>query len=745
MEILKDKRYSEIRGFNYQPGYGANGYEIWYYFKPDIIDKEIYIGKKYFPGINTLRIWLSWDAYLRDKGKFKNNFEIFISFAEKYNIKFIPVLFNAWQGFPYFGGIGLGHITEWKGRPSYYEKYFISYIEDIIGSFKNDKRIILWDLCNEPSCICFMDSSGKEKNLVIKWLSFLYEICKKFKPEQPLTIGSVPNINEIKIFEPISDVITFHPYFAKNAWVKNKRNLSNLLDECVKFANERNKPLLATETGWGSLSDEERVETLEFELSELKKRNIGFLCHLLHHTLVADGHKPEYGPVSIAGYMGFINEDYSLRYGHEIFNRFCTREDEIKGKINFFEEHVKGVIEKCKVIKEIDGELFILRVPSGDMKYPAFWVRDAFYIYESGFVEINEIKNCLKLIASRQNGEKEIKLKNGLIVPPFSIPDHINFDGNPVYFPGTYNSGKNQGDGSFGFYPPHDDQYFFIEISYLYLKKTDDIKFLKEEINGIPLIKRLEFAFESYNIDGKTELPFSNLERHTVDWGFCDSIKKSGLLLFPSLLRYKSALSLKEIEGKTGNIKKSKEQKKRAEKIRNNIIENFYDENSGWFFSSTGCGKQFDVFGTLFAIYLNILDKGKEEKTLKIIFDGYKNFTCVDENGYVRHIPNYNDFDENTMWEKSLCEKGTYQNGGYWAFFTGYYIYALSKIDEEKSRKLFENFINHILKERNKGAPYEWENTKAGKFSGCFYGASVSLPWKIIREMVSQLGKRKNF
>jgi len=115
-------------------------------------------------------------------------------------------------------------------------------------------------------------------------------------------------------------------------------------------------------------------------------------------------------------------------------------------------------------------------------------------------------------------------------------------------------------------------------------------------------------------------------------------------------------------------------------------------------FSSTGCGKQFDIFGTLFAIYLNILDKGKEEKTLKIIFDGYKNFTCVDENGYVRHIPNYNDFDENTMWEKSLCEKGTYQNGGYWAFFTGYYIYALSKIDKEESRKLFENFINHILK-----------------------------------------------
>ncbi|MCM8804703.1 MAG: hypothetical protein NC833_05575 [Candidatus Omnitrophica bacterium] len=62
MELLKDKKFSYIRGFNYQPSYGANGYEIWYYFKPDIIEKEIFLGKKYFPGINTLRIWLSWDA-----------------------------------------------------------------------------------------------------------------------------------------------------------------------------------------------------------------------------------------------------------------------------------------------------------------------------------------------------------------------------------------------------------------------------------------------------------------------------------------------------------------------------------------------------------------------------------------------------------------------------------------------------------------------------------------------------------
>jgi len=734
MKILRNKKYSAIRGFNYQPSYGANGYEVWYYFKPEIIEKEIYLGKKYFPGVNTLRIWLSWDAYLRDREKFIKNFEIFISIGEKYNIKFIPVLFNAWQGFPYFGGIGLAHIGEWKSFPSYYEKYFSSYLEDIVGGYKKDKRILLWDICNEPSVLYFMDKDGREKQIVLEWLSFIYKYCKNLDSKNPFSIGCVPNIKEIKDVDPMTDVITFHPYYARNVWIKHKEIFTDFLDKCVEFANKKNKPLLATETGWGSLSDEERVDTLKFELQEINKRKIGFVCHLLFHTLIADGHKPEYGPVSTAGYMAFIDEDYFFRYGHEIFNKFCNKKNEIEGKMNFLEEYTKMVIEKCKVIKEIDKELFSLRVPSGDMKYPAFWIRDAFYIYETGFINRNEIKNCIKLIASKQNGGKEKKLENGLIIPPFSIPDHINFNGEPVFFPGTYNSGENQGDGSYGFYPPHDDQYFFIEISYLYFQKTYEIEFFKKEINGISLIKRLEFAFESYNIDSNTELPFSNLEKHTVDWGFCDTIKKSGLLLFPSILRYKSAISLKKIEERIGNIKKSKEYWQRAEKIKKNIIENFYDEKTGWFFSSTGCGKQYDIAGTIFAIYLNILDKRREKKTLETILDGYRKHTCIDKDGYVRHIPTYNDFSENTMWERSLSKKGIYQNGGYWAFLTGYYIYSLYRIDKKDSVKLFLDFINHILKERKRGAPYEWKNSEINQSSGCFYGASICLPYKCVVE-----------
>jgi hypothetical protein len=80
--------------------------------------------------------------------------------------------------------------------------------------------------------------------------------------------------------------------------------------------------MLVTETGWGAMDDAKRAEVLRVELGAFRERGLGFLAHLLHHTLVADGHRPAYGPISQAGYMAFIEADGSLRAGHEVFNTY---------------------------------------------------------------------------------------------------------------------------------------------------------------------------------------------------------------------------------------------------------------------------------------------------------------------------------------------------------------------------------------------------------------------------------------
>lgn len=65
--------YAEINGFNYQPSYGSSGLEIWQQFDASIVDKELGRGKKYFPGMNAIRLWLSWDAFVREQQRFSRD------------------------------------------------------------------------------------------------------------------------------------------------------------------------------------------------------------------------------------------------------------------------------------------------------------------------------------------------------------------------------------------------------------------------------------------------------------------------------------------------------------------------------------------------------------------------------------------------------------------------------------------------------------------------------------------------
>lgn len=390
------------------------------------------------------------------------------------------------------------------------------------------------------------------------------------------------------------------------------------------------------------------------------------------------------------------------------------------------------VLDSCKIYTEVsldcDNSRFLLHVPSGDMKYEAFWIRDAAMMGESGLIEADEIKGWVTLTAlAGQNGPEAVNLENGLIIPPWAVADHIGFEGKPVFYPGTYNSGSNQGDGTYGTYPPHDDQYYFIEMAYLYYTNSNDISFFSEKLGGISIIERLERAFEAYNIDEKTQLCMGDFPKHTVDWGFCDTIIKSGYLLFPSLLRYRAALRLKELNAALKEHSKSAKYNDVAQCLKEAIIKTFYDD-SGWFLSATGMCRQNDVWGTAFALWLDILEAPYRQISAAVLLKAYKDESAVN-NGYIRHILASEDASENSAWEKATSDYNTYQNGGYWSTPTGWYAYALSLVGMEAAYDLFDSFIQHTIKFEQDGAPFEWRSTDDKEYSGKLYGASAALPY----------------
>ena len=142
--------WSKVHGFNYQPSYGSSGFELWQRFDPEVIDRELALGRKYFPGMNALRWWLSWDAFQRNPRRFAERFETALALAGKHGAVVMPVLFNRWHDAVLdYGGIYIDHFlpgTSWVQASGMFD----AYMDRIVGGHKDDPRILAWDLCNEP-------------------------------------------------------------------------------------------------------------------------------------------------------------------------------------------------------------------------------------------------------------------------------------------------------------------------------------------------------------------------------------------------------------------------------------------------------------------------------------------------------------------------------------------------------------------------------------------------------------------
>jgi hypothetical protein len=323
---LQNQQYTNFRGFNYQPSWGSSGMEIWRQFDGSLMDVELSRGKKYFPGMTAIRLWLSWDAFVRSPGRFEYNFETALDIAHKYGLAVLPVLFNRWHdGTLDYGGIYLDHFVPGVSWLQSKQHLFQPYLEAVVGKHAGDSRVFAWDLCNEPFSYNNAASASVEpvRAAEMAWLEMLYKTCKQLGTRAPVTVGFHPGADMI---EPVSDIFSIHPYWVPppdtTTVEASRAKYEKRLNVCVEIANKFNKPLLATETCWGSVNDADRVEIIRYTLTELKKRKIGWLAYLLHHSLIADAHRVEYAPVGGPGNLSFIEADGSLRPGHEVFNEF---------------------------------------------------------------------------------------------------------------------------------------------------------------------------------------------------------------------------------------------------------------------------------------------------------------------------------------------------------------------------------------------------------------------------------------
>lgn len=418
---------------------------------------------------------------------------------------------------------------------------------------------------------------------------------------------------------------------------------------------------------------------------------------------------------------------------------------------NFLKEQARRIVNSARLAAgESSGQWrnttpYDIHVPGGNMGYPAYWVRDSVMMLGGDFISAEEIEGWIRLISATLRGPEDWHVRPGVVVPAYAVPDHINLDGKPTFYPGNYETGKKQGGYPWGKYPPLDDNFYFITAVYEHWKLTGSLRFFRSEVKTSfgeeKLADLCEKVYQQPSSDLTTGLIVAGDIRleNAKDWGFCDGEFKSGKLLFPSALKYVAASQLAQLFEASGQIKKARRYRNDAAVIKRAIPLNFFhssqNRGEGWLHSATGVGDQPDVWGSAYAIQSGAVDGPTLQKVARALVRAFQEKTGVRQ-GCVRQILTTDRVNKGG-WQLSISKVGTYQNGGYWGTPTGWYISAIYRVDPKAAKKMAKDYIQFLrsnLRGDGMAQAWEWINPDTGEHANPLYVATIALPYLTLKK-----------
>jgi hypothetical protein len=223
-------------GSNFIPSTAINELEMWQADTFDLptIDREL--GWAESLGMNTMRVFLHNLVWQQDSAGFLKRMDKFLAVADKHHIRILFVIFDSvWDPLPHLGKQREPrphvHNSGWVQAPGTeilkdsagWDRELKPYVVGVISHFRDDHRVLMWDLMNEPD-----NDSGQYKDrgeipnkteLALKLLKQEWQWARSANPSQPLTSGvwkddwSDAKLSEMARFQlENSDVITFHCY-----------------------------------------------------------------------------------------------------------------------------------------------------------------------------------------------------------------------------------------------------------------------------------------------------------------------------------------------------------------------------------------------------------------------------------------------------------------------------------------------------------------------------------------------------
>lgn len=309
-------------GMNYLPANAINYTAMWdkTSFSPEVIDRELALAHSI--GLNCARVVMQYAVYADDPKYFLKTFDKFLAICAKHDIKVMPIFFDdcvfgsntdpvvgkqpepleGWYAWAWSPSPGHQMVIDERTHP-----LLEKYVKDVMTRFKDDERIMVWDLYNEPINGGLGHRSLPLLNKLIGW-------ARTVNPAQPITIGvwcGDATLNDICLQN--SDIVTFHCY----ANAEHTRNEINRLQAM-------GRPVICTE--WMNRPAGSTIETV---LPHFHETGAGCMMWGLvngkSQTDLPWGHKPEHGK-----YTGPWQHDIF----HGDFTPYNTKEIELIKKLS---------------------------------------------------------------------------------------------------------------------------------------------------------------------------------------------------------------------------------------------------------------------------------------------------------------------------------------------------------------------------------------------------------------------------
>lgn len=238
MTRLDQGYFTNIKGAVYFPARAYNAYQTFLDFDYRELERDFGYARK--AGINSLRIFMSYDYYLTNENDFFAKFDRMLQCAERYKIRVMPVLFedcgieytmeSARDRNPFTAVCVRSPGKKTEQDPKLFPAVN-PYLDEFMGKYKDDLRILAIEIMNEPHAA----------NHNLEFARYIGEYVKERRGRIPLTFGCISLLHNL-YFSDITDIYQFHDNFPSSV-----KEFAEGLEQAKIVQSIINKPCWITE------------------------------------------------------------------------------------------------------------------------------------------------------------------------------------------------------------------------------------------------------------------------------------------------------------------------------------------------------------------------------------------------------------------------------------------------------------------------------------------------------------------